>query len=69
MSDLKLVRTKTGAKLHLAPLKSARTFCGIRYVAPVYLLPPRATFPGCQACGLPAEITAESARQWLPHSA
>lgn len=64
--DVRLVRTKTGNKIHLAGRGSSRTFCGARVAGPVKKVPANAL--PCQGCGLPPEMTAETMEQWMKPS-
>jgi hypothetical protein len=65
MSDfyLRLARTKTGTRVHLAGSGSSRTVCGAKVAAGVHHVSDAATF--CAACGLdPAATPAEVRRQF-----
>lgn len=56
--ETKLVRTKSGNKLHLATAGSSRTMCGHRYAMHVRALAPGSNVEGCQQCGMPPGTTA-----------
>lgn len=56
-----LVRTKTGAKLHIGSSGSSRTVCGARAAMRAKYVPQHATF--CAACGVDPTATAGEVAQ------
>lgn len=51
----KIVRTKTGNKIHRAPGNFSRTYCGIRYAGLVKLTVHTQAQHFCRLCGMSTE--------------